>query len=79
MEDAIEQVPKPVITNPSEWEESYRSLLYVFSGLLVTWMVLVLVWTLNTWTRRRWQVGSRNYSRNDLRAAPRNLHRADAQ
>lgn len=64
MEDAIEQVQKPVITNPSDWEESYRPLPYVFFALLIMWLVLVFVWTLNTWIKRRWQVGLRNRSRN---------------
>lgn len=56
MEVAIEQVQKPLVTSPSEWEESYRPLPYLFLGLLITWLGLVFVWTVNTWTKRRWQV-----------------------
>jgi hypothetical protein len=56
MDAAVEQGQQPLITNPSEWEESYRPLPYVFFALLLTWMALVVVWTLNTWTKRRWQV-----------------------
>lgn len=63
MDAAIEHVQnKPVITSHSEWEESYRPLPYLFFGLLVTWMMLVFLWTLNTWSKRRWQVTHYYYS-----------------
>lgn len=58
MDAAVEQGQQPLITNPSEWEESYRPLPYVFFALLLTWMALVVVWTLNTWTKRRWQTSN---------------------
>jgi cbb3-type cytochrome oxidase subunit 3 len=38
-----------------EWEESYTPLPYVFMALLLLWTVCVIVWTFNTWTKRRWQ------------------------
>lgn len=56
MDAAIEHVQKPVIASPSEWEESYRPLPFLFFGLLISWTVLVFLWALNTWTKRRWQV-----------------------
>lgn len=56
MDVAIDYVQKPAITNVSEWKDSYRPLPYVFFGLLIVWMVLVLAWTFNTWTKRQWQV-----------------------
>uniref|UniRef100_A0A7I4FMW1 Uncharacterized protein n=1 Tax=Physcomitrium patens TaxID=3218 RepID=A0A7I4FMW1_PHYPA len=58
MGSTIEQVQKPMIASPSAWEESYRQLPCLFFGLLVTWMVLVCVWTLNTWTKRQWQTSN---------------------
>jgi hypothetical protein len=57
MDAAVDHVQKPaVIASPSDWEESYRPLPYLFFALLATWMLLVFVWTLNTWSKRRWQV-----------------------
>ncbi len=43
------------ISNMMEWEESYTPLPYVFMALLLLWTVCVIVWTFNTWTKRRWQ------------------------
>lgn len=63
MDAAIEHVKPAIISSPSEWEESYRPLPFLFFGLLITWMVLVFLWTLNTWSKRRWQVSSVQYSR----------------
>ncbi|KAG0581040.1 hypothetical protein KC19_4G219800 [Ceratodon purpureus] len=59
MDAAINHVQRPVvIASLSEWEESYRPLPYLFFGLLITWTVLVFMWTLNTWSKRRWQTSN---------------------
>lgn len=42
----------------SEWEHTYHPLPDLFSGLAIVWMLLVFVWTLNTWTKRRWQTSN---------------------
>jgi hypothetical protein len=40
----------------TEWEESYRPLPYVFMALLLLWTLVLIAWTFNTWSKRRWQV-----------------------
>lgn len=56
MDAVVDHVQRPVITNPSEWEESYKPLPCLFFGLLIIWVVLVFAWTFNTWTKRQLQV-----------------------
>jgi hypothetical protein len=51
-----QQQPPVVVTDPSEWEEAYRPLPYLFCSLFIVWALLVFAWMLNTWTKRRWQV-----------------------
>ncbi len=56
MDAALEHVQMPMIANMTEWEESYRPLPYVFMALLLLWTLVLIAWTFNTWSKRRWQV-----------------------
>jgi Ca2+/Na+ antiporter len=56
----VNNAPPHTIT--SDWEHTYRPLPDLFFGLAVLWMLLVFVWTLNTWAKRRWQVHHRHLS-----------------
>lgn len=56
MDAAVSHGQKTVITSTTEWEDSYRPLPFLFFGLLMIWTILVGAWTLNTWSKRRWQV-----------------------
>ncbi|BFI25728.1 hypothetical protein MPTK2_1g23790 [Marchantia polymorpha subsp. ruderalis] len=58
MDTAVDHSKKTMFTNPAEWEESYRPLPFLFFGLLVVWIILVGVWTINTWSKRRWQTSN---------------------
>ncbi|XP_024372633.1 uncharacterized protein [Physcomitrium patens] len=58
MDAVVDHVQRPVITNPSEWEESYKPLPCLFFGLLIIWVVLVFAWTFNTWTKRQLQTSN---------------------
>jgi hypothetical protein len=53
-----QQQPPVVVTDPSEWEEAYRPLPYLFCSLFIVWALLVFAWMLNTWTKRRWQTST---------------------
>ncbi|XP_024367654.1 uncharacterized protein [Physcomitrium patens] len=56
---AIVQVRNgPLHTFGGDWERSYRPLPDLFFCIAVLWMLLVVVWTLNTWSKRRWQTSS---------------------
>ncbi|KAL2652331.1 hypothetical protein R1flu_020459 [Riccia fluitans] len=58
MDTTTDQGKKTLLTNPADWEESYRPLPFLFFGLLVVWVILVGVWTVNTWSKRRWQTSN---------------------
>ncbi|MCO5556755.1 hypothetical protein L7F22_010307 [Adiantum nelumboides] len=58
MDVAAEQGHKSVATSSSEWQESYKPLPFLHFGLLIVWMVLVAIWTLNTWSKRHWQTSN---------------------
>jgi len=53
-----QQQPPVVVTDPSEWEEAYKPLPYLFCSLFIVWALLVFAWVLNTWTKRRWQTST---------------------
>ena len=46
----------PPRTIAGDWDRTYRPLPDLFFGLTLLWMLLVVVWTGNTWSKRRWQV-----------------------
>ncbi|KAG0578025.1 hypothetical protein KC19_5G198800 [Ceratodon purpureus] len=41
-----------------DWDRTYRSLPDLFFGLAILWSFLVVVWTSNTWSKRRWQTSN---------------------